>query len=179
LRQDRHDGLAVSADSYGNSDRAKQKFNKANPLPQGILPVEVTLRNETQQAIRIDLSTIKLAVKLRDGKPQDIDSLSVDDVAAAIAHPGGAATPHARRFPIGIPSSSDSKTDKLAGTLRALSLDADIVPPSSQIRGFLFFDLNHQMSLADTASLYIPDVIRIPSNQALMFFEVPLSTRER
>jgi hypothetical protein len=179
LRQDRHEGLTVSADPYSSGDRAKQKFSKANPLAEGILPIEVILRNETTQAIRIGLETIKLTVKPQEGKQQDIDALSVDEVAAAIAHPGGVATPHARRLPIGIPSNNDKKTDKLLEILRPLSLDADVVPPMSEIHGFLFFDLNHQMSLVDSASLYIPDVTRIPSKQALIFFEVPLGAQPR
>ena len=42
------------------------------------------------------------------------------------------------------------------------------------IHGFVFFDLNGDLSLAAKASLYVPDVATIPSNKALMFFEVPL-----
>jgi hypothetical protein len=58
--------------------------------------------------------------------------------------------------------------------LKPLLLDVDVVPPMGVIHGFLFFDLNHDLSIADTASLYVPDVTNVPSNKQLMFFEVPL-----
>jgi len=180
LPHDRHDGLTVSADPYIDLERAKKQFGKANPVPAGILPVEVFLRNETNQPIRIDLTTIQLEVRPPDSKRQDIDSLSAVEVAKAIVHPEGSRTPTTRRFPpIGLPSSSnDKEVANMADTLRPLSLDADIVPPMGMIHGFLFFDLNHQMMLADNATLYVPDVMIFPSNKPMIFFEVALGTRQ-
>ena len=66
----------------------------------------------------------------------------------------------------------------MADTLRPLALDADIVPPMGMIQGFLFFDLSHEMSLADNASLYVPDVKLVPSNKPLIFFEVALGAKQ-
>jgi hypothetical protein len=174
LPQDKHEGLTVSVNSYTEPDRAKEKFGKANPLLVGILPVEVFLHNETTQPMRIDVSTIQLSVRFQSGKHQDVDSIPAKEVAAAVAHPNGPSGPQSRRFPVGIGSMSDKKTDKMLETLGPLALDADIVPPMATIHGFVFFDLNGDLTLAANASLYVPDVTAIPSNNALMFFEVPL-----
>ncbi len=174
LPEDRHEGLTVSVNSYTETDRAKEKFGKANPLPVGILPVEVFLHNETTQAMRLDVSTIQLSVQFPSGKHQDVDAIPAKEVAAAVAHPNGTPGPQSRRFPVGIGSITDKKTDKMLETLGPLALDADIVPPMAAIHGFVFFDLNGDLSLASKASLYVPDVTTIPSNKALMFFEVPL-----
>jgi hypothetical protein len=174
---ERHDGMSVSADAYTNAERAKEKFGKANPVPAGILPVEVTLESEADQPIRIEVSTIQLELRPHDGARQDIDWLTVAEVADAIAHPGGPAPPKARRFPIGIPIGGDEKkVEKLADILQPLSLDADILPPMGKIHGFLFFNLGHNMNLAEAASLYVPNATVIPSNKALMFFEVSLGS---
>lgn len=173
-RQDRHEGLSVSVDPYKEPARAKEKFGKANPLPVGILPVEVSMHNDTDRPIKVDLSTIQLEVHFSDDRHQEIDWLPPQQVANQVAHPKGPAAPTARRFPIGVPSGADSKADKLADILKPLSLDADIVPPKGTIHGFLFFDLNRDMSLAETASLYVPDVTTVPASKPLMFFEVPL-----
>jgi hypothetical protein len=175
LSHDHHEGLTVSADAYADAERAKKKFGKASPVQVGILPVEVFLQNETNQPIHIDLTTIQLTVRPPGSSEQDVDSLSVREVAGEVAHPNGPAAPKARRFPIGVPSASDSKTDKMLNVLRPLSLDSDLVPPMGQIHGFLFFDLSRDMSLARNASLYIPDVTVAPSKKALMFFEVTLN----
>jgi hypothetical protein len=174
LPEDKHEGLTVSVNSYTETDRAKEKFGKASPLAVGILPVEVFLHNDTAQAMRIDVSTIQLSVQFPSGKHQDVDAITAKEVAAAVAHPNGPSGPQSRRFPVGIGSVSDKKTDKMLETLGPLALDADIVPPMATIHGFVFFDLNGDLSLAARASLYVPDITTIPSNKALMFFEVPL-----
>lgn len=174
LPHDKHDGLTISAKPYADADRAKEKFGKASPLPVGILPVEVFLHNDTMQPIRVDVSTIQLSVNFPNGKHQDIDWLSAQEVSAAVAHPNGPPTPQSRRLPVGIGSITDKKTDKVMETIKPLELDVDVVPPMATIHGFLFFDLNHDLSLASDASLYVPDVTSVASNKALMFFEVPL-----
>ena len=173
-RQDRHDGLSISVDPYNEPPRAKQKFGKANPLAVGILPIEVSMRNDTDRPIHVDLSTIQLEVHFSDDHHQELDWLPPQQVANQVAHPKGPAAPTARRFPIGVPSGADSKADKLTEILKPLSLDADIVPPKGTIHGFLFFDLNHDMSLVQNASLYVPDVTTVPPSKPMMFFEVPL-----
>lgn len=177
LPQDAHEGLTVSADSYSSPARVKEKFGKANPLSVGILPVEVFLRNETMQALRVDMSTIQLSVQLHNGEHQDLDWVSPQDVAATIAHPRGPKDPTARRFPMGLPSGGDNKTDKVMETIGPLALDVGVLPPKATIHGFLFFDLSNDMELAQHASLYVPDVSTVPSNKALMFFEIPIGNR--
>jgi hypothetical protein len=175
LPQDRHEGMTISADPYTNSARAKEKFGKANPIEAGILPVEVFIRNETAQPMRVNLETVQLEVHFPNGTRQDIDWLRPAEVANAIAHPGGAKTPQARRLPIPLPS-NDKKADKLTEILAPLTLDADVVPPMGMVHGFLYFNVNHEMSLAANSTLYAPDIVVIPTNKALMFFEVPLGS---
>ncbi|MFZ3218183.1 MAG: hypothetical protein WA192_19160 [Candidatus Acidiferrales bacterium] len=172
LPHDHHDGLTVLADPYTDKARAKDKFGKANPTDAGILPVEVFLRNETNEPIHVDINTIQLEVQLRRGGRQDIDWLTVDDVAYLVAHPGGV-TPSNRPKIAGIPlPNGDKKAGKLAEILRPLSLDADVVPPMGALHGFLYFNVNYELTLADSAVLYVPDVMLVPTQKALMFFEV-------
>jgi hypothetical protein len=172
---DHHNGVSVSARPCTDPDLAKEKFGKANPLPVGILPVEVFLRNETNSPFRVDLGTVQLALHARSHS-QSIGWLAIREVATAIAHPHGPPSPHQPRFPtIGVPTGADSKTDKLVAILEPLALDADVLPPQSMLHGFLFFDLDRDLSLAEDASLYVPDVTTIPGNKPLMFFEVSLN----
>ncbi len=174
LPQDSHGGLTVSAKSYTDAELLKQKFGKDNPLAVGILPVEVFLHNETLEPIRVDVSTIQLSLNFPSGKHQDIDWLAPKEVSSLIAHPNGPPAPQSRRFPVGIGSITDKKTDKVMETIGPLALDADVVPPMATIHGFLFFDIDRDLSLVADASLYVPDVTTVPANKALMFFEVPL-----
>jgi hypothetical protein len=175
LPHDTHDGLTIEADAYTDHARAKQKFGgKADPLSVGILPVEVTLRNATDKPIRVDINTIQLEVRLRNGGRQDLDWISAEDVAALIAHPAGAGGPSRPRVP-GLPiPSGDKKADKLAEILKPLTLNADTISPMGAVHGFVYFNVSNDIGLADDATLYIPDAVLLPSKKALMFFEVPL-----
>jgi hypothetical protein len=176
LPEDHHEGMSLSADAYADAARCKDKFGKANPYPVGILPVEIFLRNETDHAIKIDLSAVQLTVHAQSGPSQDVDWLTAEEVATAIAHPKGPGAPHASRLPIPIPSAGgDSKVDKLVAVLQPLMLDADVVPPQAQVRGFLFFDVNRDFSRLQSSSVYLPDAKEIPANKPLLFFEVPLA----
>ena len=169
--------MTISVDPYTDLSRAKDTFGKADPLPAGILPVEVTFQNQTPHPIHINLTTVQLEVHIHDER-QDVDWLTPGEVANAIVHPEGPPAPKQRRVPViglGIPG-NDKKVEKLAGILRPLMLDSDVIPPLATIKGFLFFNLSHELERVPTSSLYVPDVVLLPSNDPLIFFEVPLGT---
>lgn len=170
---DQHAGITVSAAPLTDAARSKHVFGKANPLAAGILPVEVFLRNDTNEPIQIGLDTIELDIHYRSGRMDGVDSLAPAQVANAIAHPrGNVGAPRERRFPIGMTPMNDKKVVQLTDILRPLSLNSDIVPPMGSIHGYVFFDLRHDMSLVGRSSLYIPDAMIIPSKKPLIFFEV-------
>jgi hypothetical protein len=178
LPQDKHGGLTVSVDPYADAHRAKDKFGKsANPVPAGILPVDVYFKNDTPHPIRVDLETVQLEVQFGGGKQQYIDWLPIGQVAGLIRHPGGEpSAPSARRFPVGIPlSGKDKKLDSIIADLRPFALNSNVIPPLGTIHGFLFFDVSHDFSAVQKASLYLPDVVLLPDQTPLMFFEVPLT----
>ncbi len=173
LPHDSHAGMTVSATPVSDPSRAKNIFGKANPLTAGVLPVEVFLRNDTSEPIQIGLDTIELDIHYPNGRMDGVESLAPAQVASAIAHPkGNPSAPRERRFPIGMAPMGDKKADQLTEILRPLALNSDIVPPMGAIHGYLFFDLQHDMSLVDRSSLYIPDAVVIPSKKPLIFFEV-------
>jgi len=179
LPTDRHEGLSISADPYVDAARCKEKFGKADPLKIGILPIEIFIRNESAQAIRVNLETLQLEVRHPSGTRQDIDWLSADEVAKEIVHPGGAKTPQRSRLPVPMPMpSKDKNVQKLLEILVPLTLDADMVAPKGTLHGFLYFNVNHDVSVVKHATLYVPDVTVAPTNKVLMFFEVPLGSAE-
>jgi hypothetical protein len=173
LPSDQHSGLTVSVDPYTEAARTKDKFGKANPHDVGVLPVEVFLRNDSDQPMRVNLETVQLEVTLKNGVRQEVDWLRAEEVAKLIAHPTGSANPKQKRLPLPI-NIGDKKVEKLADVLRPLSLDADVIPPKATIHGFLYFDVSHEFAIVKRSSLYVPDVSIAPSNEPLVYFEVPL-----
>ena len=130
LPRDQHSGLTVSVDPYTEAARTKDKFGKANPHDVGVLPIEVFLRNDSDQPMRVNLETVQLEVTLKNGVRQEVDWLRAEEVAKLIAHPAGAANPQQKRLPLPLPINiGDKKAEKLAEVLRPLSLDADVIPP--------------------------------------------------
>ena len=180
--QDRHEGLLVAADPYQDAARTKVKFGKADPIDAGILPIDVYFRNDTDQPMHIDLHKVRLEIAPPGEPRQRLAALSVKEVAGEIAHPGGTPNPEPPRHgvprPIPMPS-HDKKQDKLTDDLRPLAFDADVIPPHATIHGFFFFDVGHDFHLVELATFYVPEVKLIPTNQALMYFEVPLRATSR
>jgi hypothetical protein len=178
LQRDTHSGLTVAANPLTDPEQAKSIFGKADPMPLGVLPVEVFLKNDSQQPIRVDIDTIQLTVHTEHSGRQDIDWLSAQEVATLIVHPEGV-VPKKPQHIAGIPlPSSDKKVEKLAATLRPLTLDGEVVPPMGLLHGYLYFNVAHEMKLANGASIYVPNVYSMPSLQPLMFFEVPIGKKQ-
>jgi hypothetical protein len=178
LQRDSHSGLTVAANPLTDKEQSKANFGKADPIPVGVLPVEVFLKNDSQQPIRVDIDTIQLTVHTEHSGRQDIDWLSAQEVATLIVHPEGV-VPKKPQHIAGIPlPSSDKKVEKLAATLRPLTLDGEVVAPMSTLHGYLYFNVAHEMNLANGASIYVPNVYSMPSLKPLMFFEVRIGKKQ-
>lgn len=175
LPHDSHNNLTISAEPFADAGSAKRKFDKANPQKAGILAINVVFQNDGDQAVQVDLETIQLEVQQGDGPKQELDPMDIVQVAENIAYPGGLKEPSVRRFPLGIGGSSpDKKVQKIVDQLKPFTLDGDIVPPHGRLEGCLYFNLAHEMQLAATADLYIPDIVTLPAKRPLLFFDIPL-----
>jgi hypothetical protein len=178
---DHHEGLLIAADPYADAARAKEKFGKANPVPTGIIPIEIFLKNETDMPLRIDLSTIRLEISSGPSR-QRVEPLTAGQTAQIIVHPNGAQTPEARRTPVPkvIPlPSKDKKVKQMTEMLEPFALDADVIPPQATIHGFLFFDFGSNFDELRKASIYVPGISMIPSNKPLTYFEIDLGPAVR
>jgi hypothetical protein len=180
--RDSHEGLLIAADPYTDPERSKQAFGKDDPAKGGVLPIDVYFRNDNDQAIRIDLSTIRLEVDPPGEDRQKVEALSVKEVAVLVVHPRGPADPSAtrKRIPAPIPMPKhDKAVDKTTAALQPFAFDSDVLPPHSTLHGFFFFDFGHDTSSMRYADLYVPDVTVITGNKLLMYFDVPLQPAKK
>lgn len=177
IGKDSHQGLTVSADPYLDDDRSKEKFKKADPHKAGLLAIDLSFKNDTNAPIHVDLSTLRLDVDGLGGRRFHLPALTLPEAARQIAHPEGASLPKPRRFPSISPPGDDSKTRDVKNELEPLSLESDVVPPNSTIRGFVFFDVNNHFDAVPNGSLYLPDVKSVTSDTAMIYFEVPLGPK--
>jgi hypothetical protein len=175
--KDSHEGFTVAADAYSDPARTKDKFAKADPYKAGILAVDVFLKNDTTYPVHVDLSTIRLDVDSPDGQRLHLPMLTLDEVAKQIAHPRGPSLPLPRRLPsLGTPG-EDGKARDVEAKLQPLALQTDVVPPNGSTRGFVFFDVSSDFKVVSYASLYVPDVKSVASDNGMIYFEVPLAPK--
>ena len=54
-------------------------------------------------------------------------------------------------------------------------LHSSVVAPHATVEGLLYFDMQGQFDLLANSRLYIPDLLALEKNQALMYFDIDLS----
>lgn len=174
-----HSGVTITAAPWLRAEQYKDKFGKKSPFAAGVVAVEVTIRNDSAQSIKVGLDTIRLNLQLSDDDRQELQHLTPAQVADAVTKPG-AKDPTRRRSPIPVPiggggSGNDKKWNDVKTAAQDAAIPSSVVAPHSATKGLLYFDLRGQFDLLDSAKLYIPDVHALETNQDLLYFEVSFS----
>jgi hypothetical protein len=180
--RDQHENLLVAVRLCADKTCASERFGKQNPVDAGILPVEVFLRNDSDQPLRLGLEDIRLDISPPEGRHQELVALSADEVAGHIVYPAGAAAPEnpgsRPHVGFGLPK-RDKKSAQVAEKIQPFVLDTDLVGPHSMAHGFLFFDLNKEFNLIPDCSLYIPNIRTLNGDHHLTYFEVSLKAAQQ
>ncbi|HZC66347.1 MAG TPA: hypothetical protein VE545_07220 [Candidatus Dormibacteraeota bacterium] len=171
-----HEGLTISARPWLQAPLYKNKFPKKSPFTAGVLAVQVSFRNDSDQSMKVGLSRIRLTFRVDDENSQELQSLTAEQVADAILRPGKK-DPTARRIPLPIPvggNKSKEFTD-LETQAQNAAIPTNVVAAHGTVQGLLYFDLQGQFDLLNTAHLYIPDVSIMGKQDSLLYFEIDLS----
>lgn len=173
-----HEGLTISATPWTDAGKYKEKFPKKSPYAAGILAVEVSFRNDSDESVKVNLSRIRLTVHLDAGNTQELPSLSAEELVQGVLKPGGK-DPTARRnkipVPVPLPKGGGSKNaQELQRQAQEASVPTGVVAPHSSVQGLLYFDLQSQFDLLETAHLYVPDLVLMRGNRALTYFDIDL-----
>src|SRR5216683_1582041 len=124
-----HEGLTISATPWTDAAKYKEKFPKKSPYSAGILAVQVSFRNDSDDSVKVNLSRIRLTVHLDAENAQEA------------------------------------------------SVPTGVIAPHSTVQGLVYFDLQNQFDLLDTAHLYVPDLVLMRGNRALTYFDIDLGQR--
>jgi len=174
-----HDGMTVSALPWTDPALYKTKFSKKSPFASGVLAVQVAFRNDSDETIKIDLTRIRLSVRIDEENQQQLARLKSEEVAD-VTLKVGAKDPTKRRnplpFPIGVPKGGPGKDwQTVQREAQDAGIPTNVVAPHSTVAGLLYFDIQGQLELLSTARLYVPDLVFMSKNQALLYFDVDLS----
>jgi hypothetical protein len=174
-----HEGVTISAQPWTDATSYKPKFPKKSPFGSGIVGIDTIIRNDSDESMKVDLEAIRLNVTVSEDNRQALHSLTADDVADLMTE--GKKDPTAsHRLPFPVPSSGAPKgRDKhWVEAQRAASdagINSSIVAPHQSVHGLLYFDMQGQFDLLNTAHLYIPDIRSLEKNHPLLYFEIDLS----
>ena len=173
-----HEGLTVSATPWTDAAKYKEKFPKKSPYAAGILAVQVSFRNDSDDSVKVNLSRIRLTVHLDAENTQELQSLSAEELVQAVLKPGGKdPTATRKKLPLPVPlpkGGKDKNADELQRQAQDAGVPTGVIAPRSTVQGLLYFDLQNQFDLLDTAHLYVPELVLMRGNRALTYFDIDL-----
>jgi hypothetical protein len=174
-----HEGLTITANPWTDATKYKEKFPKKSPYAAGVLAVEVSFRNDSDDSVKVNLSRIRLTVHLDSENTQELPSLSPEELAQAVLKPGGKdPTATRKKVPLPVPvpkgNGKDKNLDDLQRQAQEAGVPTSVIAPHSTVQGLLYFDLQSQFDLLNTAHLYVPDLVLMRGNRALTYFDIDL-----
>jgi hypothetical protein len=173
-----HEGLTISATPWTDAAKYKEKFPKKSPYAAGILAIQVSFRNDSDDSVKVNLARIRMTVQIDAENTQELSSLSPEELVQAVLKPGGKdPTATRKKVPLPVPLPTGGK-NKNAGDLQREAQDAGVptgvIAPHSTVQGLLYFDLQNQLDLLDKAHLYVPEIVLMRGNRALTYFDIDL-----
>ena len=177
---DAHEGVTIGVEPWTQANRYKEKFPKKTPFAAGIVALRLTIRNDNDEAVKLNLQRIRLLVLLDPENRQELQALSADDVADAVLLKQNGKDPTARRSPIPLPISRpkparDKNWEEFQAACQNAGMPSSVIGAHGAMEGLVYFDLRGEWDLLQTARLYVPDLQRMTSKQAIFYFDIDFS----
>jgi hypothetical protein len=176
--RDSHEGLLIAAEPLLGAEEYKTRFGKKNPYESGIVAIDVYFRNDEDVPVQLELSEIRLTVRLPGQALQDIPALDAKTVASEVYAEKPKDPTKRARFPI--PGVGNSKPGKdffeLENKLQQGMLKSDMIPGRGTVHGLFYFDVDGNFAWIAMSKFYVPNLKRVPTGKPLLFFEVPFTS---
>jgi hypothetical protein len=175
-----HEGLTISALAWIDPGQYKDKFPKKSPYTGGVLAIQVEFRNDSNEGLRINLERIRLTVQLGEENRQEVQSLTSEQLADAVMKPAVKDPSKRPRLPIpvgGGKSGRDKHWMELQKQAQEAQVPSSVIGAHSSVQGLLYFDLQGQYDLLQSAHLYVPDIASMQGTHSLTYFDIDLSRR--
>jgi len=179
---DSHEGVTIGIDPWTSASRYKGKFPKKNPYTGGIVGLHFSIRNDNDEPIRLNRERIRLLVQLDEENKQELQPMSADDVADVVLLENHQKDPTMRRLPFPIPTgiggpkpARDKNWTELRDACQNAALPSPVIAPHSTMEGLVYFDLRGEFDLLQNARVYVPDLERMTTKQAISYFDIGFS----
>lgn len=177
--RDSHEGMTILVDPWTTASRYKERFPKKSPFNNGIIALQVTFQNESDESIKLDLKSIRLLLVIGEDNRQELIPLAADDVADTVLLKNNSKDPTQRRNPLPIPvgkptPSRDKNWTELRDTAQNASVPTNVVAAHSSVQGLVYFDLRGEIDLLQSARLYVPNLVTMGDRRPLSYFDIEL-----
>jgi len=176
---DAHEGITIGVDPWTQAGRYKTKFPKKSPFTGGIAALHLTIRNDNDEGVKLNLSRIRLLVQLDEENRQELESLTADDVADTVMLKQNGKDPTARRSPLPLPipvgrakPERDKNWTEFKEACQNAAIPSSVLGAHSTMEGLVYFDLRGEFDLLKTARLYVPDLQRMTTHEAISYFDI-------
>jgi len=176
---DSHEGVTIGIDPWTSASKYKGKFPKKSPYTGGIVALHFAIRNDNDEPIRLNRERIRLLVQLDEQSKQELQPMSADDVADVVLLENHQKDPTMRRLPFPIPTGTggvktgrDKSWTELRDACQNLALPSPVIGPHSTMEGLAYFDLRGEFDLLQNARVYVPDLERMTTKQAISYFDI-------
>ena len=169
--RDSHEGATLAARPYREPAELEARFGR-HPLAQaGTVVVEVLVVNEREEAIRVAWERVVLL-----SGTESLEQVEPEQIAWRVYPPPK--TKSKQPWP-GPPTKlpADKKRlprEALEAALVSQGMRVEVIAAGGRARGFLYFYLGDQPLDLARARLYVPEVVRLPEEEPLLFFELDL-----
>ena len=177
---DAHEGVTIGIDPWTSASKYKGKFPKKNPYTGGVVALHFSIRNDNDEPIRLIRERIRLLVQLDEDNKQELQPMGADDVADVVLLENHQKDPTIRRLPFPIPTTGgvkagrDKNWTELRDACQNAGLPSPVIGPHSTMEGLVYFDLRGEFDLLQNARVYIPDLERMTTKQAISYFDIGL-----
>ncbi len=177
---DAHEGVTIGVEPWTQANRYKEKFPKKTPFAAGIVALRLSIRNDNDEAVKLNRPRIRLLVQLDPENRQELEAMTADDLADTVMLKQNGKDPTARRSPIPLPISRpkperDKNWVEFQAACQNAGLPSNVIGAHSTMEGLVYFDLRGEWDLLQTARLYVPDLERMTSKQAISYFDIDFS----
>lgn len=172
--RDAHEGVTLAAKPHLQAAELEARFGAHPLLAAGIVPVEVLIVNARAEPVRVAWERALLL-----SGEEKFQQIAPERIAWQVYPPPKIKSKRpwpepSTRFPRFPRDKKRTAREALEAALQSQLMRLAVIPAGGRARGFLYFDRGEQPFALARARLYLPEVVRLPGEEPLLFFEVEL-----
>jgi hypothetical protein len=176
---DTHEGMTIGVEPWTQASVYKQKFPKKSPFSAGVVALQMTFKNDSDESIKVDVQSIRLLLLIGEDNRQELSPLTAEDVADTVLLSNNGKDPTQRRNPLPIPvgkprPSRDKNWVELKDACQNAGVPSSVVAAHSTVVGLVYFDLRSEWDLLQNAKVYLPSLVSMSTRRPLSYFEIDL-----